>query len=338
MKYYSFILIAILILSCSSESSEWEKILEQNSEESYLEFLNKYPDGQFAPAAKDSLVSIDFNNAILANTQKAYEDFLQKYPDSKFSSVLLDSIENKEYESARKENTIEAYSNYIKNYPNGKYIVYANKEIDEITLKKGYFIDKRDNRKYKVVKIGKQVWMAENLAYLPKVCQPEDNCGYWVYDYKGNSVIEAKATNNYKIFGVLYDYETAINSCPAGWHLPTDDEWKALEMYLGMSKNELNNPSYIRGTDEGGKLKAKKTWLGPAGAYNATGESGFSALSGGYLDRYKFEGIYKSTVFLTSTKDDTGCVYLRALNHGDKLIQRTCIDAKTACSVRCIKD
>ena len=115
---------------------------------------------------------------------------------------------------------------------------------------------------YAVVTIGSQTWMAENLAYLPEITF-EDDWGsntdpqYAVYDYAPGSGTEtvagAKATANYDTYGVLYNWSAAMDGdassssnpsgvqgiCPNGWHLPSDDEWKELEMALGMSKQTL---------------------------------------------------------------------------------------------------
>jgi len=89
---------------------------------------------------------------------------------------------------------------------------------------------------YKTVKIGKQWWMVENLAYLPAVNLPTEesvtNPYYYVYDYIGEDVDAAKATDNYKTYGVLYNWAAAMNACPTGWHIPSDVEWTILSDYL----------------------------------------------------------------------------------------------------------
>jgi uncharacterized protein (TIGR02145 family) len=120
----------------------------------------------------------------------------------------------------------------------------------------GTFIDNRDNKSYKWVKIGTQVWMAENLNY-------NSGEGSWCYD--DNEV-------NSSIYGRIYQYSIAMNVCPTGWHLPSRDEWMILVDFLGGKE------------DGGGKAKSITGWASPN--VGATNESGFSALPGGYrIDR-----------------------------------------------------
>lgn len=119
------------------------------------------------------------------------------------------------------------------------------------------FTDPRDGNVYKLVKMGDQVWMAENLRYLPQVNKPSDGydnetkgCNgepyYFVYGYDGNDVNEAKALKIYKEAGVMYNWFAAIQGgienagdpaavpsnvqgvCPDGWHIPSEAEWAVL--------------------------------------------------------------------------------------------------------------
>ncbi len=82
----------------------------------------------------------------------------------------------------------------------------------------GFFTDQRDGKKYKIVKIGSQIWFAENLAFEP------DSGKYWVYDNNEKYITQ---------YGFLYYYKTAIKSCPPGWHLPSLAEWEILIDYFG---------------------------------------------------------------------------------------------------------
>ena len=96
------------------------------------------------------------------------------------------------------------------------------------------FIDSRDSNIYPTVQIGTQCWMAKNLAYLPSVVGPltgsETTPYYYVYGYDGTDVSAAKATSNYTTYGVLYNWPAASTACPIGWHLPTDAEYREIDV------------------------------------------------------------------------------------------------------------
>ena len=96
------------------------------------------------------------------------------------------------------------------------------------------FTDPRDGTVYQCVRIGTQVWMTKNLAYLPSVNAAADNSTddpmYYVYGYDGTDVATAKALSNYTEYGVLYNHPAAIISAPTGFHVPSDEELNVLEL------------------------------------------------------------------------------------------------------------
>jgi uncharacterized protein (TIGR02145 family) len=118
-----------------------------------------------------------------------------------------------------------------------------------------------DGNTYQAIKIGDQWWMAENLKVthyrngdpIPNVTDSTEwsnlaTEAYCVYE-NDESIAET--------YGYLYNWyvvNDSRNIAPEGWHVPTDEEWKELEMFLGMSQSEANGTGW-RGTDEGGKLK-----------------------------------------------------------------------------------
>jgi uncharacterized protein (TIGR02145 family) len=117
-----------------------------------------------------------------------------------------------------------------------------------------YFKDPRDGNVYRTVKIGNQVWMAENLNYKIN--------NSWCYDND-----EA----NGKKYGRLYTWDSAKIAYPPGWHLPTSQEWDELQATVGGSP--------------GKKLKTKSGWNNYKGQNgNGTDDYGFSALPGGSCD------------------------------------------------------
>ena len=99
-----------------------------------------------------------------------------------------------------------------------------------------------NGKTYKTIKIGDQWWLAENLNDASHS--------------SGNSVCYENKNGNCDTYGRLYDWEAAkaIADQIPGWHLPTDDEWKTLEMSLGMSQSDADKTSY-RGSPVGSKLK-----------------------------------------------------------------------------------
>ena len=173
----------------------------------------------------------------------------------------------------------------------------------------GTFTDNRDSKQYKWVKIGNQTWMAENLAY-------EANSGYWAYN--DNQSYVAK-------YGYLYNWETATNVCPNGWHLPTDDEWAQLEHTLGGSKIA------------GGKLKSTNTWESPN--TGATNSSGFLALSGSYRNYDgTFNYVGRCGVWWSATARVNSRAWIRTLDNNSAEFYRLDINKSYGYSVRCLKD
>jgi uncharacterized protein (TIGR02145 family) len=233
---------------------------------------------------------------------------------------------------------VRAYSTTRQDTAYGDERIFKTLQQDN-NIVSGTFTDSRDGHEYKWVKIGNQEWMAENLAYLPEASQPSDGSltepYYYVYDYNGTSVTEAKATDNYKTYGVLYNWPAALTTCPPDWHLPSNDEWKKLEMAIGMSQSEADDSGW-RGTNEGTKLKATSGWYNNG---NGSDEYGFSALPGGYrLFNGSFHLITNYGHWWSSTGDDTYYANCRFLRYNYANIYGYGYDKQCGYSVRCVRD
>jgi uncharacterized protein (TIGR02145 family) len=236
--------------------------------------------------------------------------------------------------------------------------------------KSGTFTDSRDGKVYTWLKIGKQVWMAENLSYLPSVYSPFDEQTHayknlkwdmptlktpyqFVPGYDGNNVDKAKATPYYKKYGVLYNYASALKSCPAGWHLSSDSEWKELERFIGMKREVAELMGQVRG-DVAEKLKSTQFWNDEV---KGTDEYGFCAIPSGvilqdkdYDGGAKFYGEGVLTSFWTSEEHETIVGKIAAIRRGldnnkrgllpsaNKSIIRFPMNKSFGLSVRCIKD
>lgn len=177
------------------------------------------------------------------------------------------------------------------------------------------FVDQRDSQSYKIIKIGAQWWFAENLNY----------------DIEGSFKPENDS------IGRLYDYDSAQKACPAGFHLPSDDEWIELERFLGIPESELfDEQGDVNRGNVAHKIKMFRFSLEPENdlEYNTTG---FSAIPAGYYVRGEHNHTH-TTAFWTSTSKDLKSAYVRGLNPHTNGIGRTVNSKAFGFSVRCIKD
>jgi uncharacterized protein (TIGR02145 family) len=186
-------------------------------------------------------------------------------------------------------------------------------KIDDFksTIETGSFIDERDNQTYQWVRIGTQVWMAENLDYIKK---KEGWC------YNDNA-------SNCSLYGRLYDWETALKVCPKGWHLPTDTEWNLLVSYLG-------GESFA-----GKKLLDSGDELWVTSRIDGNNQTGFTALPAGYRNKdgdYNNQGEF--AYFWSSTEYGKSYAWFRYVGSQFLQVYRDGGLKEEGRSVRCIKD
>ena len=175
---------------------------------------------------------------------------------------------------------------------------------------KGFMTDFRDGKKYTTVKIGAQIWMAENLNYKTK-----------------NSYCYDDEPSNCEEYGRLYIWEAALKVCPKGWHLPSKAEFKILIEMVGGDKSGAS--------------------LIPT-SYYGTDDYGFSALPAGRRHRNKGDYDFKGeiTAFWSYSTDQAGIPYVMRMNmdslyfKSDLPIIIVLLNASkyTGYSVRCLKD
>ncbi|HPT42635.1 MAG TPA: fibrobacter succinogenes major paralogous domain-containing protein [Paludibacteraceae bacterium] len=169
-------------------------------------------------------------------------------------------------------------------------------KLQNTILAGGYMVDIDGNR-YNTVKIGDQVWMAENLKTTryndgTKIPVVPDSTNWMNLTTGARCYYNNDSTTYNSTYGPLYNWY-AVNTeklAPTGWHVPTDEEWTTLTTYLG----GLNVA--------GGKLKEKTYthWSSPN--TGATNETGFTAIPGGNRDKdNNFVGIGLFSAFWSST-------------------------------------
>lgn len=204
----------------------------------------------------------------------------------------------------------------------------------------GFYKDSRDSREYWWVRINGQVWMAENLAYLPAVNPLEvfstTDPLYYIYGYNGTSATDARKAANYNQYGVLYNWPAARSACPAGWHLPDDDEWKTLERFLGMSQADADSSGARQSGAVGRKIKSGSGWDYEGGGDNS---AGLNALPGGYRSYGgSFEGLGQGAGFWSSTENSATTAWYRGLVFYGSYVHRLFYGKIDGFSVRCIQN
>ena len=177
--------------------------------------------------------------------------------------------------------------------------------------KSAKFTDSRDGKTYKTVKIGKAVWMAENLNFAAE-----------------GSKCYGNEDANCEKYGRMYNWETAKKACPAGFHLPSDDEWTALTDAVG-------------GLDSAGtKLKSTSGWNSYYYEYersgNGTDDYGWSALPGG-TGEDSFFNVGRHGHWWSASELYVSVAWLRGIEEG-RSMKRYGLGKTYLMSVRCVQD
>jgi len=204
-----------------------------------------------------------------------------------------------------------------------------------------------DGNVYQTVIIGNQEWMAENLKVSRYQNGDSIPTGYSNTDWSnlstGAYAVYNDDTTNFNTYGYLYNWyavNDTQNIAPAGWHVPTDDEYKELEMALGMSQSEADGTSW-RGTNEGSQLAGNDTLWNSGNLENNSefGASGFRALPSGYRDpNGSYFNLRSHGYFWSSTTGSGISSWKRRLSYFDSAVYRYVYNRKSGFSIRCIKD
>lgn len=226
---------------------------------------------------------------------------------------------------------------------------YIQEVVDPSTVVAASMTDERDGQTYKTVKIGNQVWMAENLNYAYMGApydyrdfisdsiswcsnDEEDNCTKYgrLYTWAASMDSVAEFSDNGK--GCGFDVECSPTYpvrgiCPEGWHLPSRDEWIILLDAVGDRSTSAT------------MLKASEGWDACNGKSGGGSDAYlFSALPTGYKGYGYFTVDGRDAWFWSSSENGSNSAYFVELSHCNKNAILTTLEKYDGFSVRCVKD
>jgi len=237
----------------------------------------------------------------LVNTINDINNSIDIGYDSSFASTALNCESN--------------YSLFIWAYNN-----CSVSEVLQVTFSTDICIDPCDGVNdygYGTVSLGQQCWMAKNLNIT--------SSNSWCY---------ANNTSNCNIYGRLYRWDVAQNICPVGWKLPSDNDWKLLEIFLGMSQSDADAIDY-RGTDEGDKIKSDFGWNSGGNGSNITGMT-FLPAGNKHAFSVNYYHLGNYTFLWTATDSSSSDAFSRYMHFSSSMIGRGVYDKTYGFSVRCI--
>jgi uncharacterized protein (TIGR02145 family) len=208
-----------------------------------------------------------------------------------------------------------------------------------------------DGNYYQAILIGEQLWMAEDLKTTHYNNGDPIPTGFTNSEWTNLDDTETGAyaiynndPTNAETYGNLYNWYAVSDDrgvCPEGFHMPTDEEWMQLEMYLGMSYEEAHDSGY-RGTDQGSQLAGNANLWSSGGLVSnpAFGSSGFLALPGGYRNygNGSFYTVGNYGFFWSSSEYHNSHAWSRNLYYNNSEVNRANYYKRLGFSVRCLGD
>ena len=231
---------------------------------------------------------------------------------------------------------------------------FNNEELSEVVMLKPTSIEDGiydvEGNHYSIVAIGSQLWLGENLKVtkyrdgtdIPNVTENEvwNALEYPAYCWQNND--EA----NYKKYGAFYNWFVVDPEstggkiiAPEGTHVPSDEEWKQLELFLGMQEAHLDESGWGRGTNQASQLASEAPWKGgKLKSDGAFASSGFDAYPVGR--RSPFGGLerFNQCAFFWSTDDLGTSAWVRGMFYSNNRLNREPQDKKWGFNIRCLLD
>jgi len=286
LKKAVLLTVPFLIVACSevSTGSSHDESKDQDNEVSDIISCDDSLDGKIVKThdkeeyrlcenGQWTIVDIDdFDESDLYDpTAKSSSSSMEKSSSSKRRSTITDDDEsedggsdegndeagdNAEKKSSSSKATAKSSGSSLvtteRKYDCNKYNCVTTEYLNQEMLaagKYGELLDTRDHQVYRTIKIGDQVWMAQNLNYVPEKSLDPDSTSNWCYDNKEANC--SKYGRLYTWSAAMYipkkydtelsDLETTVHQgiCPENWHVPSEAEWYTLYEYVNYSVEDL---------------------------------------------------------------------------------------------------
>ena len=275
-----------ILAACDSQERQWQKAYSAKSIAALEKFKQKYPTSAHHNQAGAVLDSLYYAKALDSNTIKAYDDYLQKSHDGAHAEAAREKRFILVWDSVLSRDKVEEYENFLKEYP------ASTKAREAIIHIKGL--------RYRTVKIGNQMWMAENLCVgkfrngeiIPEASTKNEWADAlrrqkpaWCY-YQNDINLGAK-------YGRLYNWYALVDKreiAPEGWHVPSESEFE--EMLTRFGGTEGSSTPLTEGGSSGfsvqyaGSRKRDGNFeaLGARAGFFCKASGGFIGIQGDFTD------------------------------------------------------
>lgn len=345
MKKKRFVLLATFVLSCSAlfffsgchKDSEEISLKLVTSKDTRTGSVVAYSGGTVTAAANETITmrgtcwSVNRNPTVKDNKTKDGSG------SGTFESILSDLTPNTTY--------------FVRIYA-----IQDGKQLygDEVSFRTNDIVTDIDGNVYNTVTIGQQVWTVENLRttryqngdVIPTTVPVSRDIRFEVnpkyqWAYKGDE-------STVKQFGRLYTWYAATdkrNICPAGWHVPSEEEWKTLEKFLidnGFNfdgSTELNNVGKSLASASGWEFSSLRGAVGNSEFAESANKTGFTAVPGGYrYNEGQFSNLGSAGHWWSSIDKGSYLANTRYIFYNRSDLIPSNLFEFCGASVRCIKD
>lgn len=190
---------------------------------------------------------------------------------------------------------------------------------------------------YNWVRIGDQLWTTSNAKNGTSLADAEYYTNWdWDYILSSDRDVEDYEQNYFPVHGNLLSFDEAMESAPAGWRLPSDEDWQKLEKTLGMKNtgkygHRGGGVAYsMQQTDSGCELG-----LTLNGSCVPIKTYGWIEMNLDFVGEY---GYYWTSTINPDYEDDATMVYFRRITANSGDVSRLCTSSACYMGVRWVKD